>query len=279
MMDDTFFDSENYLNNQLINKILVVAAITIGIALIAAELRVLKIGWSYRDVIQIVIVSIIAILAGFRNKLPFQSKVISLTILLSIGGFSGVYTLGMLGGTILIFPTTCVIVAVFYTKLLIRIYIGISIIFLIFVAARFCSVKSIIPFDVNFLLSSPQHWVVYISCMATFFMVASVAIQNYRKKMEILIGKIRSQSDELAKSNESLLTALGNIKTLSGLLPICASCKKIRDDKGYWNQLESYIKEHSDAVFSHGICPDCAKQLYPNRYHLLQRVEKKNKSE
>lgn len=57
--------------------------------------------------------------------------------------------------------------------------------------------------------------------------------------------------------------ALLKIKTLSGMLPICASCKKIRDDKGYWNQIESYIKSHSQAEFSHGICPDCLRELYP----------------
>ncbi len=62
------------------------------------------------------------------------------------------------------------------------------------------------------------------------------------------------------------LDALSRIKTLSGLLPICASCKKIRDDKGYWKQIESYISEHSDALFSHGICPDCAKNYYPGLF-------------
>jgi hypothetical protein len=53
-------------------------------------------------------------------------------------------------------------------------------------------------------------------------------------------------------------------KTLKGFLPICASCKKIRDDQGYWNQVESYIMDHSEAEFSHGICPDCVKKLYPD---------------
>lgn len=53
------------------------------------------------------------------------------------------------------------------------------------------------------------------------------------------------------------------IKRLRGMLPICASCKKVRDDKGYWNQIEVYIKQHSDAEFSHGLCPDCKKELYP----------------
>lgn len=60
-----------------------------------------------------------------------------------------------------------------------------------------------------------------------------------------------------------LKEALDEVKTLRGFLPICASCKKIRDDKGYWQQVESYISAHSEAVFSHGICPECAKRLYP----------------
>jgi len=63
----------------------------------------------------------------------------------------------------------------------------------------------------------------------------------------------------LAERVRELEDALAKVKTLSGMLPICASCKKIRDDKGYWTQIESYIKHHSEAEFSHGFCPECAK--------------------
>ena len=62
---------------------------------------------------------------------------------------------------------------------------------------------------------------------------------------------------------QDLQSALASVKSLSGLLPICAGCKKIRDDKGYWNQVESYIQKHSEAKFSHGMCPDCIKKFYP----------------
>ena len=75
--------------------------------------------------------------------------------------------------------------------------------------------------------------------------------------------ELKRHRDALALRNEELREALSKIKTLSGLIPICASCKKIRDDKGYWTQIESYIHEHSDADFSHGICPECMKKLYP----------------
>ena len=69
-----------------------------------------------------------------------------------------------------------------------------------------------------------------------------------------------------------LQVALANIKTLRGFLPICASCKKIRDDKGYWNQIESYLHEHADVEFSHGICPSCAEKLYPEFYQPPQKA-------
>jgi transcriptional regulator with PAS, ATPase and Fis domain len=67
---------------------------------------------------------------------------------------------------------------------------------------------------------------------------------------------------ELEKKNTELQEALANIQTLSGMLPICAYCKKIRDDKGYWSQVEEYISKHTDTQFSHGICPECAKKAY-----------------
>ena len=66
------------------------------------------------------------------------------------------------------------------------------------------------------------------------------------------------------QTQKELNNAVDQVKVLSGLLPICSSCKKIRDDKGYWNQIESYIHDHSEADFSHSICPECIKKLYPD---------------
>jgi hypothetical protein len=83
---------------------------------------------------------------------------------------------------------------------------------------------------------------------------------NRRTHFSLLMNEKRLKED--------LKRAAENIKILTGLLPICASCKKIRDDKGYWHQVEVYIRDHSEAEFSHGICPECAKRLYPEFYKL-----------
>jgi sigma-B regulation protein RsbU (phosphoserine phosphatase) len=76
----------------------------------------------------------------------------------------------------------------------------------------------------------------------------------------------KAREGELRRSNDELQKALREVKVLRGLIPICASCKKIRNDGGFWQQLEEYIGEHSEAEFSHGICQPCIKKLYPGVY-------------
>lgn len=78
----------------------------------------------------------------------------------------------------------------------------------------------------------------------------------------LLNGRQRAEQ-EREKLIAELQEALANVKTLRGLLPICSSCKKVRDDRGYWNQIESFVRERSEAAFSHSICPECEKKLYP----------------
>ena len=90
------------------------------------------------------------------------------------------------------------------------------------------------------------------------YLIIALSIFSSRRWLEV-----RKSELLLKQKNEELSEALSEIRHLRGILPICANCKKIRDDKGYWHQVESYIQEHSLAEFSHSICPDCLNQLYP----------------
>ena len=83
-------------------------------------------------------------------------------------------------------------------------------------------------------------------------------------KKEMDCRKLRES--ELRRTNDELQQALREVKVLRGLIPICASCKKIRNDGGFWQQIEEYIGEHSEAEFSHGLCQPCLKKLYPGVY-------------
>jgi len=123
-----------------------------------------------------------------------------------------------------------------------------------------------------------------------------IAEEELKKHKEQLSEMVKTRTIELEKSNLQLQTeilerkqleekkekliadlkeALSNVKRLRGLIPICANCKKIRDDKGYWEEVESYLHDHSEVEFTHGLCPECISALYPD-YHKNQNSASNN---
>jgi len=90
-------------------------------------------------------------------------------------------------------------------------------------------------------------------------------VRERTTQLERANKKLRMEIAERKQLIAQLQDALARVKRLTGLLPICAWCKKIRDDKGYWNHVEAYIAEHTEADFTHGICPECVKRQFPKR--------------
>jgi len=93
----------------------------------------------------------------------------------------------------------------------------------------------------------------------TNFIDSQKEVENLNTTLE---AKVAKRTQELLDKKNELLESLEKVKLLSGFLPICANCKKIRDDKGYWNQIEQYISNHANVEFSHGICPECSEKFY-----------------
>ena len=95
-----------------------------------------------------------------------------------------------------------------------------------------------------------------------FYLICGLAVPLLAVALHALkVRQLKAREQELQRRVDE---AVANVKVLSGLLPVCANCKKVRDDKGYWNQIENYITEHSETVISHGLCPDCMAKLYPS---------------
>lgn len=123
----------------------------------------------------------------------------------------------------------------------------------------------------NILIHSWYHFVVWdenFTLLVSFanLVLAILVLVAFAEMTHRVASGRRTQArllDEKEKLIHSLEEARENIKVLSGFLPICASCKKIRDSQGYWEQIEEYIRANSEAEFSHGICPDCMQRLYP----------------
>lgn len=102
----------------------------------------------------------------------------------------------------------------------------------------------------------------FFACVGGLTMAAMRQIRGAQRRAEQELAERRRAEAELRETNKRLEEALHSVKTLKGLLPICAWCRKVREDAGYWSALESYVSARTDATFTHGICPDCQKQHF-----------------
>jgi len=91
-----------------------------------------------------------------------------------------------------------------------------------------------------------------------------LAILKQIAEIEEELGAAQEEIERRKKAEADLQKALSEVKTLQGMIPICAGCKNVRDDQGYWQRIESYVQDHSDAQFSHGLCPECMKAYFPH---------------
>jgi hypothetical protein len=120
------------------------------------------------------------------------------------------------------------------------------------VALAIYSVCALVPLGGEMIAIAPDRLYLFAGALVAPFI--GFTILTSREAHRDLTARLRTAAE--------LEETLGNVRTLSGLLPICASCKKIRDDRGYWNQIEEYVGEHTHAEFSHGLCPECAQATW-----------------
>jgi len=138
-------------------------------------------------------------------------------------------------------------------------------VFRFLVASIFLTICAELAFTLYVSVYGFSNLIGHLFKIISFYLIYKAVIETGLSKPYGLMFRNLKQSEEtLREEKTKLQAALTEVKKLSGLLPICSSCKKIRDDRGYWTELESYIDAHSEAKFSHGICPDCARKLYPD---------------
>ncbi len=244
------------------------------------------------DAVQIIVGIIIVILATtafipndfklfghnteFIRLLSFRGIFVLFSII-AIRGFLKIGTI-LLFDLLLLFWLLALCILIFfvnYTRPLAYLqhsYIDIPTVFLIFVLFPnrifFQIIPAVLFSAVNITLliiknaaSTPIAFNVIIIAYILSIIIGSFVSWRYhifRRKQYRAWSSEKKVKEELQKAHE-------NVKVLSGLMPICASCKKIRDDEGYWKQIEEYIEKHSEAHFSHSLCEDCAEKLYGNQ--------------
>ncbi len=214
------------------------------------------------------IISVLYLLKSGRYIISVNLSIIMITILTIAGHFvkiSSQIETGINSFSPLIFAAI-VFAVLFGTR---RIFIGVTIIFLLLTAGlHIYSVYSITGVANITLLSGSLNItvaVIFIFFITMFVVnITNHALALTQKELDKNLELNQTLELKVEERTKELKQSMEHIKVLKGMFPICAVCKKIRDDSGFWNQIETYIKDHSEADFTHGICPDCAKKMYPD---------------
>jgi hypothetical protein len=248
------------LRNQVLDTLLFTMC-AIGLpAFGLAQWRAQDLGWGLREALQLAVYAALLWATWSRHRISQRFKANILVLLFLSIGVAGEITLGVFAGGIFFLPIPLFIAAQFHS-IRTTLLVGAVVLFIpALTAVGFSVLGWTLPVVAEALLRSPLNWGVYVLCFCVLVIFTGVSIRRYRDVVERLLGEVSEHRDALLNRNRELEQALAEIRTLQGILPICSWCHQIRDDAGAWKQLEHYISTHSEAQFSHGICPSCVSK-------------------
>lgn len=265
-------ESHREIQELQVNKILrLMGYIAIPVLLVNLS-RFYIVGWLFSFNIYIIASVFILLIAFYATRLPYSLKVSFLVFLFLGFAVSQGLDFGMVG-----FMAEFLLLTVFLSVIFLRRKAAIIMYVLcglVCAACAFLSIKGVLPLVIDFekQINTIPSWS---SFLATFLFMASIIILIAGDIGNLLAEKINT----LEEKNVELMKTIEEVNILRGILPICSKCKKIRDDKGYWYQVESYIESHSEAKFSHGLCEECSEKLYSSEEWYIEKKrenEKKN---
>lgn len=252
MINDTHRDIQERLLDRLI---LILGGITIP-AVSISLFRFFSIGWKPAFTVHLAVAAFFLLVAVYRKSISYHVKVGVVVAVFFLLAISSALNLGMMGFLVGFLMLALFLGIVFWgRKPAMGIYLaGASVILTIGVL----TVRGIVSPNTR-IENYTTFYTSWITTLVGFTFITGLSILIVGEIGHILADKIA----ELRAVNQALEKANNEINTLTGLLPVCAHCKNIRDDSGYWRQIEDYISTHSDVTFTHGICQKCADKLYP----------------
>jgi hypothetical protein len=255
-------DRWNEIREELLDRIWKGLLIVALLGAPASVSRAIFTGWQHLYTIHTVVAVVIVVVYLCRSRISFTSKAaISMVVVYSVG-IAGVFMLGLIGLGLWWLVIGSLLGSVLYS---VRFGIGLAVLTVMIVGVAgigFTSGFLTVSFDANAFLVQASSWAAVLLGGTMMPLILFQAVATYQKTVFELLEEAGQQRDQQTILNAQLRDALADVKTLQGLIPICTQCKKIRDDSGFWEHVEAYIQKHTEAAFSHGLCPSCGEQLY-----------------
>lgn len=252
--DKILISSERILA-QLLEQIWRVLLFVIVIAGTTSVLRAQVTGWQPIYYLHISLIIFFSSCFALRKRLSFQVRVAIVMFIFYAAGTSALFSFGMVGAGAWWLILCALIAAVFYPARTALAHAAACLLLIMATAGGYISGALTLPFEIGDYLRSPATWAsLIVGCvLLSFFIITAVAAYQ---RATLALLKQAGEQKQLLEQN------MDEIRMLRSFIPICAQCKQVRDDKGYWASVEDYLQKHADMSFSHCMCPDCGRKLY-----------------
>lgn len=228
--------------------------------------RMLFTGW--RPVYAVHLFFMTVIIGGFllRNHLGYRTRCLMAIVMLDITAAAGILSFGLLGSAWWWMFVASLLTSMFFTIRAGLIHAAVAMGVLSLAAAGYIQGFLTIGFDANVYITEPSSWATLLTGPALLTVFVFWAVGTFQEATQALLKEVDEQREEKSRLVAQLEQSLAEIKTLRGFIPICAHCKKIRDDEGYWESVETFMQRHADVKFTHALCPPCGVALYGEQW-------------
>lgn len=225
-------------------------------------LRYLFTGWLPVYTLHIVLMGLYLVVTALRGRMTMEHRILFLLSFFTVSGVSAIVAFGLLGAGLWWLVLGALLADVFCRRRTALLYAGASLLVIVAIAIAYLQGYLSVALDADEYVRRASVWMAMIVGCVLLTLFISSALTTYQRATQELLREVehnRQQKEVLLAEKER---ALAEIRRLEGFLPICAHCKNIRDDKGYWESVEAYVTKRADVTFSHCLCPGCGHQLY-----------------
>ncbi|HWK54585.1 MAG TPA: hypothetical protein VNR18_09455 [Hyphomicrobiales bacterium] len=230
-------------------------------------LRYLYTGWLPIYTMHIGLMGLYLVATALRGRMTMERRILFLLSFFTVVGVSAIVAFGLLGAGLWWLVLGALLADVFCQRRTALLYAGASLVVIVAIAIAYLEGYLTVALDADDYVRQAAVWMAMIVGCVLLTLFISSALTTYQRATQELLQEVernRQQKEALLEEKER---ALAEIRRLQGFIPICAHCKKIRDDKGYWENVEAYVAKRADVTFSHCLCPDCGHQLYGEEWN------------
>ena len=270
-LEQTADQAWSQLRLMFLDRLWIGLLIVVLVAVPVSVSRYFYTGWVLVYGVHLLFLGIVVAAFLLRRRLSYAMRAVVMIVMMDIAAIGGILSFSLLGSAWWWMLMAGLLSGLLFTRKVGVIHTALGVLFLVAVAGAYSTGLLTIEFDANEYITLPVSWATLLSGPVLLTICGFWAIGLFFDTARYQFMELDKRREQKALLVEQLEASLEEVRTLSGLIPICMHCKKIRDDRGFWENVEAFVERHTGAQFTHALCQPCGVELYGELWQSAMR--------